>query len=257
MSLPISAPSVEYENDAPPAEQAVHQAVHDIAGAHHDQGLAEQVGDLDRGQRGQRAVGPYAHDRAAAQQFGRGEVGRQVVAAQVVHQPEVEAPLPDAPVDLGLLGADDLDLGRRMGLPERPYGGDQQRDRGRVDRAQPDHAGRVVLLVGRAAQAVHRLQHAVDVRQQLAALVADGGAGPASLQEIDAEFPLQVAHGLAQRRLGQVQVVGRPAERAEAGHRTDVLELLDAHRRPPRPGGSPVVFKGDPTGRSAIFLLNK
>jgi hypothetical protein len=32
--------------------QPVHEAVHDIAGAHHDQGLGVQVAGPDRGQRG-------------------------------------------------------------------------------------------------------------------------------------------------------------------------------------------------------------
>ena len=84
-------------------------------------------------------------------------------------------------------------------------------------------------IAGGLAQPVDGIEHGQDARQQVPPGVADPRAVPAALQDVDAEFLLQVAHGLAQRRLGDVQLFGRPPERAEAGHRGDVLELFGAH----------------------------
>ena len=68
-----------------------------------------------------------------------------------------------------------------------------------------------------------------DMRQQLPSLVADLRPGPLALQEVHAQFALQVAHGLAQRGLGQMQFLGGPAQRAEPGDGGDVFELFDPH----------------------------
>ena len=87
----------------------------------------------------------------------------------------------------------------------------------------------VVQLAGRLPQPVHGIEHGEDARQQIPARAADPRAVAAALKQVDAELPLQAAHRLAQRRLRDVQRLGRPAERAEAGHPGDVLQLLDTH----------------------------
>ena len=166
---------------------------------------------------------------APGQQQGGLQVGRPVVAVQVVHQAEVEVALQDTAVDLGLLRADHLDLGGRMTLPELPDRRGEQRHGGRVHRAHPDHPDAAVLLIGGGAEPVHRIQHGEDVGEQVAAGIAHPGPVPPPLQHVDAQFALQAAHRAAQRRLRDVQLLGRPAERAQPGDRREVLELFDPH----------------------------
>jgi hypothetical protein len=152
-------------------------------------------------------------------------------------------------MDVVLLRADHLELGLALAAPELPHRRDQQRDRAGVHRAEPYHAADLVLLVGRPPQPVHRVEHAGDVRQELAALVADLRARAATLQQRDTQLPLQVADGLAQRGLGQVQRLGGPPQRSEPGHRLDVLELLDPHCASPDVAVL-TVFKGMPISTS-------
>jgi hypothetical protein len=97
-------------------------------------------------------------------------------------------------VDLGPLRADHLDLGGRMGLPELPDRGSQQRDRRGVDRADPDHADAAVLPVGGLAEPVERIEHGEQVREKVPAGVAHPRSVAAAFQHVDAEFPLQAAH---------------------------------------------------------------
>ena len=61
--------------------------------------------------------------------------------------------------------------------------------------------------------------------------LADPGPLTPALQDVDRELPLQGPDRLAERRLGDVDLLGCPPERAQASHRGDVLELLDAHGR--------------------------
>ncbi|GAA1425545.1 hypothetical protein GCM10009601_32730 [Streptomyces thermospinosisporus] len=142
-------------------------------------------------------------------------------------------------MDLGLLRADQLHLGHRVRGPELPNGRDDQRDGGRVDRAEPDHTADAVLLARRAAQPVDRVQHAHDVRQQLAALVADLRPGPFALQQVHTELPLQIPHGLTEGRLGQVQFLRGPPQRAQARDGGDVFQLFVTHAEQAAPGPAP------------------
>lgn len=132
------------------------------------------------------------HHRAAPQQFGGLELGGHVVAVEVVDEPEVEGALQQAPVDVGLLGADHLDLGEGMRGAEVADHRDEQRHGRRVDRAQPDRPADAVLFARRGPQSVHRVQHPDDVRQQFPARGAHRRAGTLALQQIDPEFAFQI-----------------------------------------------------------------
>jgi hypothetical protein len=240
---------VEYEKDGVrPRRSRWDEAVPDIAGPHHDEGLGEKAVHIHRVQGGQRTVRAYAHHRSPTQQLGRLEAGWYVVAVKVVHQPEVEGALQQTAVDVGLLGADHLDLGGRVRGAELTHGRDEQRDGGRVDRAEPHHPADAVLVAGRAAQPVHRVQHGHDVRQQLPALVADLRPRPFALQQVHTELPLQIAHGLAERGLGQMQFLGGTPQRTEPGDGGDVFQLFYSHDRRLRPPR--VRFKGIPVTTS-------
>lgn len=129
------------EGEVAAVEEPVHVAVHDVPRAHPDQRYAEQIvhGHRRRGRR--RAVRTDHHHRAAPQQFGGLELGGHVVAVEVVDEPEVEGVPQQAPVDVGLLGADHLDLGEGMRGAEVTGHRDEQRHGHRVDRAQPDRPG--------------------------------------------------------------------------------------------------------------------
>ena len=63
-----------------------------------------------------------------------------------------------------------------------------------------------MLFVRGAPQPVHGLEHAVHVRQQLAALVGDLGAGPPAFEEVHAELVCEQGHRIPGRR----DVVPRP-----------------------------------------------
>ena len=171
-------------------------------------------------------------DRAAAQQPGGLQFGGHVVAVEVVHQAQVEAALQDAAVDLGLLGADHLDLGQRVTLPELLDGRGEQRRRGRADRAQPDQPDAAVLLAGRVPEPVERVEQGQDVGKQLAAGVAHPRPVPAPVEQVDAEFAFQAPDRAAQRGLGDVQLVCGAPKRAQPGHRGHVFKLLDPHTTP-------------------------
>ncbi|GGZ00763.1 hypothetical protein GCM10010365_19470 [Streptomyces poonensis] len=90
-----------------------------------------------------------------------------------------------------------------------------------------------MLFARRAPQPVDRVQHADDVRQQFTALGAHPGAAAFTLQQIDAEFPLRIPHGPAQRGLRHVEFLGGAARRSEPrpGDRRDVFQLLYSHPR--------------------------
>ena len=80
-------------------------------------------------------------------------------------------------------------------------------------------------------QTVDRVDHAGDVGEQLLPVRGEAGARAAPLEDVDSELALEVAHRLRQRGLGDVQLVGSPAEGAEAGDGGDVFELFGAHER--------------------------
>ena len=60
-------------------------------------------------------------------------------------------------------------------------------------------------------------------------MLAHGRPGAAPVEDLDAELALQPTHVLAQRGLGDVEVLRRPPEGTEAGDGGGVFELLDAH----------------------------
>ncbi len=182
------------EGRSPATEQPVHETVHHIAGSHHDQRLGQETVRVHRVQGRQQTVRTHAHHRPAAQQLGRLEARRHVVAPEVVHQSQVEGALQQSTVDVRLLRADQLHLRDRVRGPELPHGRDDQRHGGRVHRAEPDHTADAVLVAGRAAQPVHRVQHTRDVRQQLPALITDLRPGPLALQQVHAELALEIAN---------------------------------------------------------------
>ena len=192
-------------------------------------GPARSVADGYGSPASQRTVVTHAHHRPAAEQGGGLKLGRPVVALQVVHQAEVEAAVQDRPLDLGLLCADHLDLGRVVDLPEQPDRRGQQRHRGGVHRAHPHLADALPLLAGALPEPVDRVEDGEDVRQQVAARVAHPRPVAAALQQVHAQFPFQAAYRPAQRRLGDVQCLGRTAERPQPGHLGQVLQLLNAH----------------------------
>ncbi len=144
-------------------------------------------------------------------------------------------------MDLGLLRADHLDLGQRVALPELLEGRGEQRGRGRADRAQADQADAAVLFTGGVPEPVERVEQGQDVGEQFAAGVAHPGPVPSPVEQVDAQFAFQAPDRAAQCGLGDVQLVGGPAERAQPGDGGHVFKLLDPHptpltRRPPTPG---------------------
>jgi alkylation response protein AidB-like acyl-CoA dehydrogenase len=219
----------EGDGRRPAPQQPVQVAVHEVARSHHDQRLGQQVGGGHGRPRRKRAVRPQHDHGPPVQQRGVLQIGRQVVAVEVVHQAEVEAALEDAEADLGLLGGDHLDLRLLVGQPELPDGGRQQRHRRGVDRAQAHLPDAPVLLVGRVPEPVERVEQGEDVREELTARVAHPRPVAAPVEQVDPEFPLQAPHRAAQRGLGDVQLGGRPPERAEPGDDGHVLKLLDPH----------------------------
>ena len=87
-------------------------------------------------------------------------------------------------------------------------------------------------VAGGLPQPVDRLEHLDHGRQQLLPLPADPRAGPAAVEQGDAQLALQLAQRLAQRRLGEVQPLARPAQRPVPGDGREVLQLLDPHAAP-------------------------
>jgi hypothetical protein len=210
--------------------------MHDEARAHADQRGRAQVAEGDPRPAGERAVRPQADHRVSGQQRGCFKLRRQVVAFQAVHQAQVGAAFKEAALDVGLQAADHLHLSRRVRAPEPHDGGCEQRPRGRAHRADPDHAGGLVLVVGRLAEPVHRVEHGQHVLEEIAPGLAEPGALPAALQQVHAKLALEAAHRLAQRGLGDVQRLGRLPVGAQPGDRGDVLQLFDPHDVGPRPG---------------------
>src|SRR5579875_242918 len=214
------------------SEQAAEVAVHRIPGAHRDQRLSEQVGGGERLQLGERAVAVDADDGAPAQELDGVQLGRDLVAVEVVDEPEVEAAVEQRAVQELLLGEHDVHLRGGMRLAERAdRGGEQRRGRG-ADGPEPDRAAALVLLVGGGAQALGGLDHVEQVRQQLASLGANGGAGALAIEDVHPQLGLELAHALAQRGLRDVQLLGGAPERSEARDRGRVFDLLYAHGRP-------------------------
>jgi hypothetical protein len=164
------------------AEQPVQVAVHDVAGAHADQRGRAQVAEGDPGPAGERAVRPQAGDRLSVQQRGCFQFWRHVVAFQAVHQAEIGAAFQQPAVDVGLQTADYLHLGRRVGGAEPHDGGREQRPAGRAHRADPDGAAGLVLIAGRLAEPVHRVEHGQHVLEEIAPALAEPGALPTPLQ---------------------------------------------------------------------------
>ena len=164
------------------AEQPVHVAVHDVAGAHADQRGRPQVGEGDPGPNGERAVRAEADDRVSGQQRCRFQVWRHVVAFQAVHQAQIGAAFQEPALDVGLQAADDLHLGRRVRAAEPHDGGREQWPGGRAHRADPDHAAGLVLIVGRVPEPVHRVEHGQHVLEEIAPALAEPGALPTALQ---------------------------------------------------------------------------
>jgi hypothetical protein len=128
-----------------------------------------------------------------------------------------------------LLDQHNVDLRGEMRIAERTDRGGEQRRGGGADGSEPDRAAALVLLVSGGAQALGGLDHVEQVRQQLASLGADGGAGALTVEDVDPELGLQLAHGLAQRGLRDVQLLGGAPERSEARDRSCVFDLLDTH----------------------------
>ena len=151
--------------------------------------------------RGERVVGTQAGDRASDEQRLAVEFRSDVVSDQRGDQTEVERSRAQATMNLLLLGADDLDLGAQIRRAELLDRRRQHRDGSRVDRRHPHHPACLVLRVCRMAQSVHRIDHARHMRQELASVGAQSRAGAISLEDVDSEFALEVAHGLRQRRL--------------------------------------------------------
>ena len=81
--------------------------------------------------------------------------------------------------------------------------------------------------------------------EQLAARAADPGAGAVPVEQGDAELPLELADALAERRLGDVQVLAGPAQRAVLHDGREVLQLLHTHVHP-LAGGSCHVREEEP-----------
>ena len=127
---------------------------------------------------------PQHHARAAPQQRGGLQLGRQVVAVEVVHQAQIEAAFQDAAVNIGLLRADHLDLGQRVTLAELLDARGEQRGRGRADRAQAHQPHAAVLFAGRVPELVERVEQGQDVREQLAAGVAHPRPVPAPVEQV-------------------------------------------------------------------------
>jgi hypothetical protein len=136
------------------AEQTVDVAVHQVARAHQDHRLRQQRLDADGVQPGQWVLRGEHHHRASPQQQGALEIRRCVVALQAGQQAEVEGPLAQLGLDRRTLGPDDLDLGFGMGVAEGAHHLGQQRHRGGVDRADPDHASGPMLGVGHPAEVI-------------------------------------------------------------------------------------------------------
>lgn len=172
-------------------------AVHQVAGPHQDHRLGHQVGHAHPLSGGQRAVVAYADDGPAQQQAGGLELGRHVVALQAGDQAEVEASSTQALVDRRLLCAEDPHLGRRGERSELDDGGGEDRNGGGVDSADADDAADRVLRGGGPAEAIDRIDHPDDVRQQLASLVGDLRARAAALEDRHPELALEVAAGSA------------------------------------------------------------
>ena len=64
----------------------------------------------------------------------------------------------------------------------------------------------------------------------------------AAFEQIDPEVPLEASDGFAQRGLGDVQRLGRPAKRAQSRNRGDVLELFSPHDGAPSSGAWPMIY---------------
>ena len=111
------------------------------------------------------------------------------------------------------------------------------------------------LVAGRGAQPVDRLEHLDHELLELAAALADPGAGAAPVEQGDAELALELGDGLAQRRLRDVQVLARAAQGPVLGHRREVLQLLDPHTVKGI-AYHPVAGTGRAVRRSALHLAS-
>jgi len=82
---------------------------------------------------------------------------------------------------------------------------------------------------GRVAQALRRLDHVEELGQEIASPFADRRTGALPVEDVYTELFLELAHGLAEGGLGELQLLRCAAKRAKANHSGHVFELLDTH----------------------------
>jgi hypothetical protein len=84
----------------------------------------------------------------------------------------------------------------------------------------------------RLPRRAHVAQHLPRRGDQLAARRAEDDTPADPVEQWDPELPLEVGDRLRQRRLGDVQVLGRPAEAVVIHDGQEVLELPRVHTGP-------------------------
>jgi hypothetical protein len=95
---------------------------------------------------------------------------------------------------------------------ERAQRRNEKGRRRRVHGAEADQPRVSPLVTGCRPQPVDSGQHLLHVGQQLAALPADPGAGPAPVEEGHLELALELGHRLAQSRLGEMESLAGATE---------------------------------------------
>lgn len=192
-------------------EDPVHVTVHEIARAHHHEPLRSEVLDADVGLRSEGMPGGEHRYGPADDQVGPDQVDRCVVPVQHVDEAEVERTLGQPLVDLRLLQRQHLDGRAGQAVLEGPDRRHQERRGGRVDRAEADQPAVRPLVAGGDAEPVDGGKDLDHVGQQVAPLAADLRAGPAPVEQGDAELALELGDGLAERRLRDVELLARSA----------------------------------------------
>jgi len=128
-------------------------------------------------------------------------------------------------------GVGDAEVHRDAGLLalERAHQHRQEVEARRRARADDEGAPRAARQVGDGLlRAVQRRQHPERVILQDPPRLGQRHRAPAPLEEARAEPALELAHVLGQRRLTQVDALGRPPKTPGAGHGQEHLEL--SHR---------------------------
>ena len=128
----------------------------------------------------------------------------------------------------GVLVHDDLDCGKPGGKRAQALREEVRRDGGQHPEHDPS-AHQAAELAHAVARQFHLLQHPLGVDPQQVARGREGHFAFRALKEPFAQLVFQLHDLLAERRLGDMTLLGRAAEIFRAGDGEEVAQLMQLH----------------------------